>query len=1283
MIALGIPHNRNNKTSVVPWWIFEGSPLVRREFVASFMGGNQFPSDKSKKQPAIENLCLYKCSESVESTLHFLEQFKTLLEGFEVRSTLNEIEKIEDKYRLTLNILSSEKNLLRFIENVGYRYSKQKEYSSAVLGEYLRYKQLSKKESKNEAKLVSLSEFYSMCGEFNKNLCFYIPIQHIKPAPAEMVMDFTTVSENHSFIANGFVTHNCPAETPEGQACGLVKNLALMAYISVGSSSAPILEFLEEWSTENLEEVSPSVIPKATKIFVNGAWVGVHRQPDHLVQTLRSLRRCNDVSPEVSVVRDIKERELRLYTDAGRCCRPLFIVENGYLLLKKSHISKLQHKEVSSFGWNDLLNGGYVELIDVEEEETIMIAMVLNDLKESRQENAYTHTYTHCEIHPSMILGICGSIIPFPDHNQSPRNTYQCLWKEEPILMADGTKKKIEDVKIGEEVFTFDPRTMKLSTTKIINQYVRPTTKRICKVTSVSGRSITATEDHKFMTNKGWLQVQDFVPGKTRLGISLICEPVVHSNTQHFSVLQKQDFYSILESKGVQHNLIDKYYRELEAKSLLPLYSSNPKLPILSRIFGYSSTNGILKNLSSNQMIGITFKNELSRQIFDDDVEILGFSLNKPKKQTTLWQAYHSEAFSAFLIALGLTTDALSIPNWVLQSSKLIQREFLAGIYGAIGSVIYWNNTKNCFTSDAFQVHDRFVSNQLASLFFELNVQVILDSHFIQLDQSEENFIHFFQNVGYRYDTDKITSSGIVIEYLRTKQDLLKKNRTICDHQMFPAFVSNISIAATCIFVPVKSVVEVKNCLISDITTESNNHSFIAGDNFCVHNSAMGKQAMGMYITNYQLRMDTLAHVLYYPQKPLVTTRAMEHLHFRELPAGQNAVVAIACYSGYNQEDSVIMNQSAIDRGLFRSVFYRSYRDVEQHKGSMFIEQFEKPKREETEGMRAGASYEKLDDDGLAPPGTRVSGDDIIIGKTTPLPKLESNQSRNKTKTDNSTPLRSSENGIVDQVMLTTTSDGLKFTKIRVRSTRIPQIGDKFSSRHGQKGTCGMTYRQEDLPWTVQGIPPDIIVNPHAIPSRMTIGQLIECLLGKVSAMTGDEGDATPFTDVTVEDISQTLHNNGFQLRGNEVMYSGHTGRKLQAKIFIGPTYYQRLKHMVDDKIHSRARGPVQILTRQPLEGRSRDGGLRFGEMERDCMISHGAAQFLKERLFDQSDAYRIHVCDLCGLIAIANLKKNTFECRGCRNKTQVSQVHIPYAAKLLFQELSAMSIAPRLFTHP
>ena len=376
------------------------------------------------------------------------------------------------------------------------------------------------------------------------------------------------------------------------------------------------------------------------------------------------------------------------------------------------------------------------------------------------------------------------------------------------------------------------------------------------------------------------------------------------------------------------------------------------------------------------------------------------------------------------------------------------------------------------------------------------------------------------------------------------------------------------------------------------------------------------------------------------------------------------------------------MNQSSIDRGFFRSIFLRSYKgEATRSAGSSASEEFEIPDRATTKKI-SRSSYEKLDIDGLAKPGERVSGEDVVIGKTAPLAEdawgiLKS--TTNYTKRDVSTLLRPNESGVVDRVLLTENEQGDKFVKMRVRSIRVPQIGDKFSSRHGQKGTIGMTYTQEDLPFTSEGIVPDIIVNPHAIPSRMTIGQLIECLMGKVSAVQGREGDATPFTEVTVENISKALHRCGYQKRGFEVMRNGHTGRRLDAMIFLGPTYYQRLKHMVDDKCHSRNFGPVNVLTRQPLEGRSKDGGLRFGEMERDCIVAHGASAFLKDRTLENSDAFRAHVCADCGLLALADLEKRTFCCPATKKKVDVVQVFLPYACKLLFQELTAMSIVPRI----
>ena len=446
------------------------------------------------------------------------------------------------------------------------------------------------------------------------------------------------------------------------------------------------------------------------------------------------------------------------------------------------------------------------------------------------------------------------------------------------------------------------------------------------------------------------------------------------------------------------------------------------------------------------------------------------------------------------------------------------------------------------------------------------------------------------------------------------------------------------------------------------------------------YQSAMGKQAMGVPYTNFMQRFDTTSHVLHYPQKPLVSTRATEFLNMKNLPNGQNAVVAIACYSGYNQEDSVIMSQSAIDRGLFRSTTYKSYYTSESYRRAILPEKICHPKKVGARNIKRGCDYGRLNPlDGIIDPGCLVKNNTVLVGKVS--------HNSDETLRDNSLILRTKVQGVVDRVVVTTTTSAgeedfgsKKLVRVKIRSNRIPQIGDKFSSRHGQKGTIGLTLRQEDLPFTRDGVTPDIIINPHAIPSRMTVGQLVECLLGKVVCMEGGEGDATPFADFNVQNVIDHLKMVGFQSRGNEDMINGMSGKRLSAKIFIGPTFYQRLKHMVDDKLHARSHGPTSVLTHQPVQGRAKDGGQRFGEMERDCLISHGTSALLKDRLYDHSDPYRIHVCNKCGLIAIANTLQHVYECRGCGTCVDdISIVKVPYACKLLFQELMAMCIAPRL----
>lgn len=437
------------------------------------------------------------------------------------------------------------------------------------------------------------------------------------------------------------------------------------------------------------------------------------------------------------------------------------------------------------------------------------------------------------------------------------------------------------------------------------------------------------------------------------------------------------------------------------------------------------------------------------------------------------------------------------------------------------------------------------------------------------------------------------------------------------------------------------------------------------------YQSAMGKQALGVYMSNFNKRIDTMGNILNYPQKPIVFTKLSKYTYSSELPSGTNAIVAIMTHTGFNQEDSVMINQSALDRGLFTSTYYKAFRDQCTKNHSTGEEEiFSNPS-----GLPSlkPFSYEKLDESGFVPKNTFVDGDDILVGKV--MPKKINGVSSQQ---DNSMCMKANDEGYVDMNYTGINSEGYKFCKVRVRKNRKPEIGDKLASRSAQKGTIGMVYRHQDMPFTKDGIVPDIIMNPHAIPSRMTMAQLMECIMGKAACHIGSTGDSSPYNDCSVESIAKVLELSGMERYGNEIMYNGRTGEQIQTEIFIGPTYYQRLKHMVQDKLHSRgSNGPIVMLTRQPSEGRARNGGLRLGEMERDCVLSHGCSSFLKERMLDSSDNYRVFICKSCGIVANVNPDKNIYKCSNCKN-ADIVQTRIPYAFKLLGQELYTMNILMR-----
>ncbi len=775
----------------------------------------------------------------------------------------------------------------------------------------------------------------------------------------------------------------CPCETPEGHGVGVIKNMAVTATVSIFSSPVTVYAYLQRLDRlVGLKEATVEELHSCTRVFLNGSWIGILRPADAawVVDQLRCAKRAGKLHRYTGIVWKSAFKELWMTTEAGRILRPIYYAPAVREVMRDAS-GMLRQQLLAIEDWSNLLlwqspSGHHlVEYMDAGETDAAYIAM-------EYEACVRDDSYTHCEIHPSVIFGTTASYIPFPDHNQSPRNAYQCLWEEEEVLMADGVRKAIKDVSVGESVMSFDPVTGVMEPVKVVNQYVRETDKKIYRLKTVSGRTVVATDNHPFITESGWTTVAELAASVT---------PQATSGTE------------LVEAPNRKVGIVPNW--------VFPCAEGDKLAVTMARVLGFV--------LPRPHRDAWYFNTHMDAMEFKRDVELLGFSVELSDSNVI---------FNDSLVEWIQSYSASSIPEWVMTGSTSVKREFLASFqsHGMLDphpsrtreqTVHFMNQVKTLF--EHFGVACEVVENEK---YKEVGLTLL---------DTAENLIREYDEIGYRYNTDAIVGGFKAVECLKAKGLLQKEEMT---HR------------GRMVFVPLESVEEHERVRIADITVANEHHSFITSHNIGSHNSSMGKQAMGIYSLNFRQRFDAMAHVLCYPEKPMVSSYMSRLFGAESLPSGQNVVVAIMTYTGYNQEDSNMINRAALDRGRFRSIFYRTYKDEERkNQSSGEEEKFCRPDPTETKHMK-NAHYDKVAEDGFIPKDTYVTPDDILIGKVVPLrvPTGTVLPAGAKKSRDVSKMPRNNESGYVDKIYKNRNGEGYSFVKIRMRQDRVPEIGDKF-----------------------------------------------------------------------------------------------------------------------------------------------------------------------------------------------------------------------------------------------
>ncbi len=1294
-------------TRKVSEWLINANNRIQREYINGIVSGDgcRISINKNKDNYKINCGCIRQACEPTlkEDTIKYLSQVSNIFNKFNIKSNVDVYDKPDENGKLTcvINFEQSYENINNYADNIGFRYCNEKRRKSALAIEYIKHKnhyadikdtmykdiiQLyeqdikcaeickTKKYSENIVKRIITNHragHVPKGRQLGNDLCMsyedfvnetyingenmLIKIKSIEEIAPEPVYDFETVYSTHSFVANGICTSNCPVESPEHSNIGLVKHLSLIGSITVGSQDQAVLIYNMLKDNKNfvhLDNHSAIYLSEITKVFLNGEWIGMSDKPSDLYYELKQLKQNGVILRTNGITYDIPRGEIRIYTDSGRLFRPVLKVkENKVLLTDKIIDDIIKDTKLKGLNKFDALVAKYpetIDFIDMEEQFYCMVAEYKDKVLEmkskesnvypdknepiiNRYDNSLITNYTHCEFHPTVILGIIAGNIPFANHNQGPRNIFQYAQGRQAMGIYSSNYRDRLD--ISYILYHTQKPLVNTKIAKYVHTDILPCGENaVVMIGCYTGHN----QDDSIIFNQTSIDRGLFRSISLKKWSSKIEK---NQSTSQDDIFMKPD---ISKLTGTRHAVYDK----LNDKGYIPEETvvENGDV-IIGKVTPIQPAPGSNKCFKDSSEIYKSQEPAIIDKVFTGIYDSEGYEMIKVRTRSERIPktgdkfCARVDLFEVLTDKGWLHLDKITLDHKIatlVDDNKLVY-EYPLGIYKFKYKGEMYKVRSQQVDIDVTMDHQMYVKTRYSDKFELLEAKKIVGKRY-----------KFKKNCGI-YDKPEIKTINIDGSDVDYDAYLELLGMFIADGSLETSGKNYVNIAGE----KERKIVHLQNVcerLKVKLTLKKKPEG-----------SHLNKLNLGC---NHRIKSKTLYELF----RPLNVGAINKYLpeFVWNLNMRQSKVLLeslISCDGSHNNQGSecYYTSSKSLANDVMKLAIHAGW------SGSI------KTIREE------GVAY-KIDTDKGSSEGT-LNADTLSVRiiKT----KNEPQMNHGHVNTQNG----QSEETYEYEGMVGCLEVPSHVFMIRQNNKNV-WIGN--CSRHGQKGTIGLTLHQSDMPFTKEGISPDLIINPNAIPSRMTIAQLIECVLGKVAAIKGMEADGTSFNEIDVESIKNELEKLGYERNCTEYCYNGMTGQRLRIPMFIGPTYYQRLKHLTSDKIHSRARGPITMLTHQPPEGRSKDGGLRCGEMERDSIISHGMSKFLKERFLDVSDAYSCYVCDICGLFAQRVIKKenksspqnsDTYQCVSCKNKTKISKIIIPYAFKLLVQELMSMNIAPRIRT--